>query len=170
MDDLNEKINHLVKVSVNIFGQLFLVFLIVFTAYSSLAEIELLIRRGGPALGDILLLLIYLQLFVMFGIMYVRREIAVIIPIFITIVAMVRIVVTQGDSAGLDSLFPVLGIAVMGGVIWALGTHKTISLDLFSPGRTGSQDNDLPSSEDSDEIAAEKTKTGAKKRKAPKVD
>jgi len=75
-----------------------LVFIALFTIYGVGQEMYLVVRNGAVSLTDLLLMFIYAEVLGMVGAFYKSRKIPIIIPIFIAITALCRLIILQGKG------------------------------------------------------------------------
>ena len=75
-----------------------LVFIALFTVYGVGQEMYSVILNGAVSLTDLLLMFIYAEVLGMVGAFYKSRKIPIIIPIFIAITALCRLIILQGKG------------------------------------------------------------------------
>ena len=79
--------------------KLFLITIAVFTVIAMGQEIWLLIENRRVALQDLLLMFIYAEVLGMLGAFYVRQRNLIILPLFIAMTALSRLIVLQGKAS-----------------------------------------------------------------------
>jgi protein PsiE len=75
-----------------------LVFIALFTVYGVGQEMYSVVLNGAVSLTDLLLMFIYAEVLGMVGAFYKSRKIPIIIPIFIAITALCRLIILQGKG------------------------------------------------------------------------
>jgi protein PsiE len=75
-----------------------LVFIALFTVYGVGQEMYSVVLNGAVSLTDLLLMFIYAEVLGMVGGFYKSRKIPIIIPIFIAITALCRLIILQGKG------------------------------------------------------------------------
>jgi len=75
-----------------------LIFIALFTVYGVGQEMYSVILNGAVSLTDLLLMFIYAEVLGMVGAFYKSRKIPIIIPIFIAITALCRLIILQGKG------------------------------------------------------------------------
>ena len=81
-----------------------LVFIALFTVYGVGQEMYSVILNGAVSLTDLLLMFIYAEVLGMVGAFYKSRKIPIIIPIFIAITALCRLIILQGKGISTNDL------------------------------------------------------------------
>lgn len=99
--------------------KLFLITIAVFTVIAMGQEIWLLIENRRVALQDLLLMFIYAEVLGMLGAFYVRQRNLIILPLFIAMTALSRLIVLQGkDSDPIVLLYEAGAILLIAVACW----------------------------------------------------
>ena len=76
----------------------FLLAIGIFTVVAMVQEVYVIVRGGTVALKDLLLMFIYVEVLAMVGVYYDSKKIPIILPMFIAITALARLIILQGKD------------------------------------------------------------------------
>jgi len=105
--------------------KLFLVLIAAFTVVAMGQEILLLIENRHVALQDLLLMFIYAEVLGMLGAFYSRQRNVIILPLFIAITALSRLIILQGkDSDPIILLYEAGAILLITVSCWVISRMR----------------------------------------------
>jgi protein PsiE len=105
--------------------KLFLALIAGFTVVAMGQEILLLIENRHVALKDLLLMFIYAEVLGMLGAFYSRQRNLIILPLFISITALSRLIILQGkDSDPIVLLYEAIAILLIAAACWVISRMR----------------------------------------------
>ena len=115
-----------IKSLIDAVEKLFLITIAVFTVIAMGQEIWTLVENRRVALQDLLLMFIYAEVLGMLGAFYVRQRNLIILPLFIAMTALSRLIVLQGkDSDPINLLYEAGAILLIAGACWVISRMRT---------------------------------------------
>lgn len=106
--------------------KLFLVVIAGFTVIAMGQEIMLLVENRRVALQDLLLMFIYAEVLGMLGAFYARQRNLLILPLFIAMTALSRLIILQGkDSDPIVLLYESAAILLIAVACWVISRMRT---------------------------------------------
>ena len=97
------------------------------TVFATCQEIYYLILQQKVQLADLLLLFIYTEVLGMVAIFYKSRRIPILLPLFIAITALSRMIILQGKGADPQNLLYEAGAVLLLAISCFIVTHKNVS-------------------------------------------
>ena len=97
------------------------------TVFATGQEIYYLILQQKVQLADLLLLFIYTEVLGMVAIFYKSRRIPILLPLFIAITALSRMIILQGKGSDPQNLLYEAGAVLLLAVACFIVTHKNVS-------------------------------------------
>ena len=88
-----------IKGAIDATEKVFLILIAGFTIVAMVQEIMTLIANRKVELKDLLLMFIYAEVLGMLGAFYARQKILIVIPLFIAMTALARLIILQGKEA-----------------------------------------------------------------------
>ena len=92
-----------------------------------ISEINLMIEKMKVELADLLLLFIYTEVLGMVAIFYKSRRIPILLPLFIAITALSRMIILQGKGSDPQNLLYEAGAVLLLAIACFIVTHKNVS-------------------------------------------
>jgi protein PsiE len=115
-----------IKRMIDAVEKLFLVLIAGFTVVAMGQEILLLVENRHVALQDLLLMFIYAEVLGMLGAFYSRQRNLIILPLFIAITALSRLIILQGkDADRIVLLFEAGAILLIALSCWVISCMRT---------------------------------------------
>ena len=116
-----------IKHTIDSTERLFLVLIAGFTVIAMVQEIMLLIENRKVALQDLLLMFIYAEVLGMLGAFYSRQRHLIMLPLFIAMTALSRLIILQGKEADpVVLLYESGAILLIALACWVIGRMRTI--------------------------------------------
>ncbi len=97
------------------------------TVFATCQEIYYLILQQKVQLADLLLLFIYTEVLGMVAIFYKSRRIPILLPLFIAITALSRMIILQGKGSDPQNLLYEAGAVLLLAIACFIVTHKNVS-------------------------------------------
>ena len=97
------------------------------TVFATGQEIYYLILQQKVQLADLLLLFIYTEVLGMVAIFYKSRRIPILLPLFIAITALSRMIILQGKGSDPQHLIYEAGAVLLLAIACFIVTHKNVS-------------------------------------------
>ena len=98
------------------------------TVFATCQEIYHLILQQKVQLADLLLLFIYTEVLGMVAIFYKSRRIPILLPLFIAITALSRMIILQGKGSDPQNLLYEAGAVLLLAIACFIVTHKNVSM------------------------------------------
>ncbi len=116
-----------IKHTIDATEKLFLVVIAGFTVIAMGQEIMLLVENRKVALQDLLLMFIYAEVLGMLGAFYSRQRNLIVLPLFIAMTALSRLIILQGKEADpVVLLYESGAILLIAVACWVVGRMRTI--------------------------------------------
>ncbi len=116
-----------IKHTIDATEKLFLVVIAGFTVIAMGQEIMLLVENRKVALQDLLLMFIYAEVLGMLGAFYSRQRNLIVLPLFIAMTALSRLIILQGKEADpVVLLYESGAILLIAVACWVIGRMRTI--------------------------------------------
>ncbi|MFM7083385.1 MAG: phosphate-starvation-inducible protein PsiE [Hyphomicrobium sp.] len=114
MTSQNSTTSHSIKILLHRVESLFLGVIAIFTIIAMCQEIFSIMHDLSVELEDLLLMFIYVEVLAMVGIYYDSKKIPIILPLYIAITALARLVILQGkDQSALNYLIETSSILLL---------------------------------------------------------
>jgi protein PsiE len=116
----------MVKHSIDFAEKLFLLLIALFTVVAMAQEILLLVENRQVALKDLLLMFIYAEVLGMLAAFYSRQRNLILLPLFIAMTALSRLIILQGKEADAVALLYESGaILLIALACWIISRMRT---------------------------------------------
>ena len=99
------------------------------TVFATCQEIYYLILQQSVQLADLLLLFIYTEVLGMVAVFYKSRRIPILLPLFIAITALSRMIILQGKGSDPQNLIYEAGAVLLLAIACLIVSQKSVSLE-----------------------------------------
>ncbi len=99
------------------------------TVFATCQEIYYLILNQSVQLADLLLLFIYTEVLGMVAVFYKSRRIPILLPLFIAITALSRMIILQGKGSDPQNLIYESGAVLLLAIACLIVSQKSVSLE-----------------------------------------
>ena len=99
------------------------------TVFATCQEIYYLILQQSVQLADLLLLFIYTEVLGMVAVFYKSRRIPILLPLFIAITALSRMIILQGKDSDPQNLIYESGAVLLLAIACLIVSQKSVSLE-----------------------------------------
>ena len=99
------------------------------TVFATCQEIYYLILQQSVQLADLLLLFIYTEVLGMVAVFYKSRRIPILLPLFIAITALSRMIILQGKGSDPENLIYEAGAVLLLAIACLIVSQKSVSLE-----------------------------------------
>ena len=99
------------------------------TVFATCQEIYYLILQQSVQLADLLLLFIYTEVLGMVAVFYRSRRIPILLPLFIAITALSRMIILQGKGSDPQNLIYEAGAVLLLAIACLIVSQKSVSLE-----------------------------------------
>ena len=99
------------------------------TVFATCQEIYYLIIQQSVQLADLLLLFIYTEVLGMVAVFYKSRRIPILLPLFIAITALSRMIILQGKGSDPENLIYEAGAVLLLAIACLIVSQKSVSLE-----------------------------------------
>ena len=134
----------MIEETIKITEKILLTLIGIATVFATCQEIYYLVLQQKVQLADLLLLFIYTEVLGMVAIFYKSRRIPILLPLFIAITALSRMIILQGKGSDPQNLLYEAGAVLLLALACFIVTHKNVSkaegIDLNSDRSNQSKD------------------------------
>ncbi|MFL2800923.1 MAG: phosphate-starvation-inducible PsiE family protein [Paracoccaceae bacterium] len=134
----------MIEETIKITEKILLTLIGIATVFATCQEIYYLVLQQKVQLADLLLLFIYTEVLGMVAIFYKSRRIPILLPLFIAITALSRMIILQGKGSDPQNLLYEAGAVLLLALACFIVTHKNVSkaegVDLNNIGSNQSKD------------------------------
>ena len=99
------------------------------TVFATCQEIYYLVLQQSVQLADLLLLFIYTEVLGMVAVFYKSRRIPILLPLFIAITALSRMIILQGKGSDPQNLIYEAGAVLLLAIACLIVSQKSVSLE-----------------------------------------
>ena len=117
----------MIEETIKITEKILLTLIGIATVFATCQEIYFLILQQKVQLADLLLLFIYTEVLGMVAIFYKSRRIPILLPLFIAITALSRMIILQGKGSDPQNLLYEAGAVLLLAIACFIVTHKNVS-------------------------------------------
>ena len=117
----------MIEETIKIAEKILLTLIGIATVFATCQEIYFLILQQKVQLADLLLLFIYTEVLGMVAIFYKSRRIPILLPLFIAITALSRMIILQGKGSDPQNLLYEAGAVLLLAIACFIVTHKNVS-------------------------------------------